>query len=85
MPSEMPESLSSRRAWIEMLHLPHQRPVLQGRSPRGGRGLKYGTMGQEVSERAGSLSSRRAWIEIEIEGRRGNEPLQVALLAEGVD
>ena len=56
-------SLSSRRAWIEMVRqylLPHG---FNGRSPRGGRGLKCSRSGA-CTKNTGSLSSRRAWIEI---------------------
>ena len=35
------ESPPSRGAWIEMEELTQRRALLQGRPPRGGRGLKY--------------------------------------------
>ena len=56
-------SLSSRRAWIEILCLSALLNALDGRSPRGGRGLKFEGREQLAGVHE-SLSSRRAWIEI---------------------
>ena len=56
-------SLSSRRAWIEMLigHTVHT--TFKSRSPHGERGLKSLRLRQAWQTHM-SLSSRRAWIEI---------------------
>ncbi len=60
------ESLSSRRAWIEILIIKTcVTPSITCRSPHGERGLKSRlVIGQRVQGKA-SLSSRRAWIEME--------------------
>ena len=56
-------SLSSRRAWIEILR---RRPprCIPGRSPHGERGLKSNACWKQARQ-GRSLSSWRAWIEIE--------------------
>ena len=56
---------------------------IAGRSPRGGRGLKY-SVGIEYADEIASLSSRRAWIEILVKITLSTRTA-VALLAEGVD
>ena len=60
-------SLSSRRAWIEILLQKFGLLFDKSRSPRGGRGLKLSVSTCTHSMRA-SLSSRRAWIEIITDG-----------------
>ena len=60
-------SLSSRRAWIEIMDMTTDSESGSGRSPHGERGLKLPVWGYE-GERMESLSSRRAWIEIRIRG-----------------
>ena len=56
-------SLPSRGAWIEMDMAQDMLVNGSGRSPRGGRGLKFTLSGQTEGENA-SLPSRGAWIEI---------------------
>ena len=57
------KSLSSRRAWIEILRYATAQVQKMRRSPHGERGLKC-TTGSGASVASLSLSSRRAWIEI---------------------
>ena len=57
------QSLSSWRAWIEMLKGWFYMPAMSGRSPHGERGLKY-VAPYRVDGLLQSLSSWRAWIEI---------------------
>ena len=56
-------SLSSRRAWIEMVYLSLFTYTFSGRSPHGERGLKFTSKDLHYNK-SRSLSSRRAWIEI---------------------
>ena len=75
-------SLSSRRAWIEILTR-MRRSRLGCRSPHGERGLKSFATGLDKTVDK-SLSSRRAWIEIS--GKSEVDALRiVALLTESVD
>ncbi len=57
------ESLSSRRAWIEIENGTAKGRKLVCRSPHGERGLKCGLGEMPIAESM-SLSSRRAWIEM---------------------
>ena len=57
------ESLSLRRAWIEIWTFPARGRIPSGRSPYGERGLKLEVV-VGVYFRLLSLSLRRAWIEI---------------------
>ena len=58
------QSLSSRRAWIEIVEINTEDDIArEGRSPHGERGLKCVEL-QLRDDRASSLSSRRAWIEM---------------------
>jgi hypothetical protein len=57
------QSLSSRRAWIEISEAVTLIYALAGRSPRGERGLKSYLILYPLIF-CQSLSSRRAWIEI---------------------
>ena len=76
-------SLSSWRAWIEIVILKMMKPVSNGRSPHGERGLKFLAGGRQSRVRM-SLSSWRAWIEIESQ-LNGTSMYYVALLMESVD
>ena len=66
-------SLSSRRAWIEIIG--GLSPCLRyaSRSPHGERGLKW-LHRLEVGEERASLSSRRAWIEMCRRWKSGRGP-----------
>ena len=76
-------SLSSRRAWIEIINNAKSSRSFSGRSPHGERGLKSRSeVDACVSEL--SLSSRRAWIEM-FHGDGLRVHAQVALLTESVD
>ena len=67
------ESLSSRRAWIE-IPIPSRRwSKTARRSPHGERGLKWIDYVAETG-RLASLSSRRAWIEISRRRTSGHAP-----------
>ena len=57
------ESLSSRRAWIEIVRVKKYVSHILRRSPHGERGLKFVAISVTPFETL-SLSSRRAWIEI---------------------
>ena len=76
-------SLSSRRAWIEMVVGLANALLYIGRSPHGERGLKSVLAACQLN-RNGSLSSRRAWIEIAYKTVSEGGEL-VALLTESVD
>ena len=69
-------SLSSRRAWIEILSISSLSIVKLCRSPHGERGLKY-LYAYLYKRLLQSLSSRRAWIEIK--GSIGNYESGVSL------
>ena len=56
-------SLSSRRAWIEILDIVCDATICCSRSPHGERGLKS-QLFLILQQVLLSLSSRRAWIEI---------------------
>ena len=79
----MYQSLSSRRAWIEINFALNVLKLNQGRSPHGERGLKSLDWHKKL-KKIKSLSSRRAWIEIlYFEGI--SICYDVALLTESVD
>ena len=77
------ESLSSRRAWIEIPAGGGDTSKNRSRSPHGERGLKLHQSVEQGDCRA-SLSSRRAWIEI-AHRAAVHAGVQVALLTESVD
>ena len=77
------ESLSLRRAWIEMARPSGAGRWRSCRSPYGERGLKCDAA-KIAAEIHVSLSLRRAWIEI-IDAPAAVLPSQVALLTESVD
>ena len=77
------ESLSLRRAWIEIRPAAGTRGCWTSRSPYGERGLKFADEGGR-GHHHGSLSLRRAWIEI-CGHERTTWILAVALLTESVD
>ena len=76
-------SLSSWRAWIEIVRRAVHARRTVGRSPHGERGLKYTILvkGGVVEQ---SLSSWRAWIEM-FTSRLIFRTVAVALLMESVD
>ena len=76
-------SLSSWRAWIEIL-MPYRLAAnVLRRSPHGERGLKWASL-RARNPTSPSLSSWRAWIEIAVEKANANTAI-VALLMESVD
>ena len=78
------QSLSLRRAWIEITRWRATDDMPSRRSPYGERGLKC----HEIERReagAVSLSLRRAWIEITDDTWDNMTPVNVALLTESVD
>ena len=77
------ESLSLRRAWIEIAWPPGPRRIRRRRSPYGERGLKC-ELGGEQERLRKSLSLRRAWIEMFVREHCGVW-VAVALLTESVD
>ena len=78
------QSLSSWRAWIEIVRFAVAHLVAFGRSPHGERGLKYDAQGK-FRRGSGSLSSWRAWIEMWRSDSCIGMLVQVALLMESVD
>ena len=79
---DFPQSLSLRRAWIEIFVCDHVRGR-RGRSPYGERGLKLLVV-VVLAVLVLSLSLRRAWIEIWRPAGISRSP-HVALLTESVD
>ena len=77
------QSLSLRRAWIEIPSTSQSTSPTTSRSPYGERGLKY-QLAADGRDSTMSLSLRRAWIEI-TSMMKFCVPIGVALLTESVD
>ena len=77
-------SLSSRRAWIEILLYALADKELNGRPPRGGRGLKSAKRNAGDQQRKSRPPRGGRGLKFEKHRRRALRH-RVALLAEGVD
>ena len=80
----MVKSLSSWRAWIEILQVSHPQIIGVGRSPHGERGLKYAVDGIDFAAGLGrSPHGERGLKCLVVVG--GHPDIVVALLMESVD